>query len=167
MTGGSGTVTLTQPLTAMRQQRINPDVPYWFSVAVNPTIGSASGGTLTLSMGSSTVAQTVALMSSGWQVLSVGDWPTNFNADPMSVSISWTSSSSGYLVIDDAIFSPWDELDGTFWMLVGGTTPWLVDDTLAFTDTGGAPGTGSVQWWLWRAGLGYLPSDSSPTMTDP
>ena len=44
---------------------------------------------------------------------------------------------------------------------------WALDDTLEFTDTGGAAATAKIQYWLWVAGLGYLPTDASPTFTDP
>jgi hypothetical protein len=87
------------------------------------------------------------------------------------VEIEWASASSGYLLIDDAIFAPLDQIDGTYWFLratASTHTPWLVDDILSFTDTGGAPATGQIQWWLWVSGFGYLPSTTgTPSFTDP
>ena len=62
-------------------------------------------------------------------------------------------------------------VDGTYWAIRGNAathTPWLVDDQLAITDTGGAPATAKIQYWLWRTGLGYLPSTTgTPTFSDP
>ena len=173
--GGGGTVTITQPLTAMRVRRLDPNTPYFLRVMVNPTVGTASGGTFTIRMGSQEVDLTVASMSAGWQELlipiGVANWPRVFNADPLTVEIEWTSSTSGFLLVDDVLFAPFDLWDGTWWFLranAASPTPWLVDDTLLFTDTGGAPATGQIQWWLYVAGLGYLPSTTgTPTFADP
>lgn len=172
ITGGSGTVTLKQTLENARRSRLDPNTPYFFRLMWNGTPGSAVGGTLTIRLGSASASVSVA--QSGWQELRIasgqGCWFRNFNEDPLDVEIEWSSSTSGYVLIDDVILAPWTEVDGTYWALRGSAashTPWLLDDTLTFTDTGGAAGTGKLQWWLWRAGLGYLPSSGTPTLTDP
>lgn len=172
--GGGGTVTLTQPLTAMRARRLDPNTPHFLRVMVNPTVGSAVGGTLTLRLGSQTATLAVASMASGWQELciAVGTacWPRSFMEADLAVEIEWSSSTSGYLLIDDAIFTTWDLVDGTWWLLRGAAashTPWALDDILAVTDTGGALGTGKIQEWLVRAGFGCLPSSGTPTFADP
>lgn len=168
----SGDALIKQTLASMRVSRLDPDRPYFFRVMVNPTVGSASGGSLVIRMGSQSTTLAVASMSVGWQeVIIAADqntWFRNFNEDPFDVEIEWTGSSSGSLLVDDAIFTPYDLVDGTYWLLRGGTTPWLLDDTLEFTDTGGAPSTGKIQWYLWMSGLGYLPSATpAVTFTDP
>lgn len=172
--GGGGLVTLTQPLENMRVQRINPSTPYFLRVMVNKTVGVASGGTFTIRLGNVSVDTTIAALGANWvEVLIPLDkscWPREFNVNPVDVEIEWSSSTSGYLLVDDAIFVEWDRIDGTYWVIRGNAashTPWLLDDTLEFTDTGGAPATGKVQWWLWTAGLGYLPSNAAPTLADP
>lgn len=178
ITGGSGTVTLKQTLSQMRTNTLQVGTPYFFRVMLNGITGSASGGTVTIRMGSQTASASIATITGGtdWYELLIspgtGCWPRVFNEDPFDVEIEWSSSSSGYLLVDDVIFAPWDRIDGTYWCLRGnagaGHTPWLVDDTLSFTDTGGAPATAKIQWWLWSAGLGYLPSTTgTPTITDP
>jgi hypothetical protein len=175
MTGGSGTITLAQTLRAMRQRDINPDVPYFLRVMVNKSIGTAVGGTVVLRMGASSASISVGSLSSGWNELLIapgtGCWPRVFNESGMTVEVEWTSPTSGTLLFDDMIFSEWDNIDGTYWFLRGNhATPvaWLIDDTLAFTDTGGAPATAKVQYWLWLSGLGYLPSTTgTPTVTEP
>ncbi len=69
------------------------------------------------------------------------------------------------------IFCPYDLVDGTYWVLRPTATTyaaWLVDDTLVFTDSESSPqDAGKIQYWLFRSGLGYLPTDASPTFTDP
>lgn len=173
MTGGGGTITLKQTLASMRTSRLDPEVPYFLRVMLNGDVGSALGGSVNLRLGSQTVTATIAsLNGNGWSELKVpldtNLWFRNFNEASFDVEIEWASSTSGTLLVDDMIFVPMDLIDGTYWALVGGTTPWLVDDTLAFTDTGGAPATAKIQWWLWVAGLGYLPhTTGTPTFTEP
>lgn len=174
ITGGGGTVTVTQTLANMRVRKIDPNTPYLLRVMLNKTIGTASGGTVTIRMGATTKAVTIAALGADWQELIVdfdaNCWPRQFNEADMTVEIEWSSSTSGYLLVDDVIFCPWDKIDGTWWNLRGnaGThAPWLIDDVLTVTDTGGAPATGKIQWWLFVAGYGYLPSSGTPTFADP
>ena len=174
ITGGSGTVTLTQTLDSMLVRAIDPATPYFLRVMVNKTVGTASGGTINVKLGSVTVATTIAGLGSGWQEILVpigtSNWPRTFNVNPFTIVIEWTSSSSGYLLVDDVIFREWDFIDGTYWNVrqnAASPISWLLDDSLEGTDTGGAPATGKLQWWLFRSGLGYLPSSGSPTISDP
>ena len=175
ITGGGGTVTLTQSIEDMRRQQLDPDTPYFFRIMVNKTIGTASGGTVTIRMGSKSVDTTIAALGSGWQEIKIAIgtdcWPRNFNENNLTIEVEWSSSTSGYLLVDDAIFTEWDVVDGTFWLLrhnAASPTAWMLDDTLEFTDTGGAPATAKIQWWAWVAGLGYLPSTTgTPTFTEP
>ena len=174
MTGSHGTLTVTQPLSAMRVRRLDPNTPYFLRIMVNKTIGSAVGGSVTLTMGGVSKTVTISALASGWAEITIDlnedCWFKSFNQDAFSVAISWTSSTSGYLLVDDVIFSPWDLIDGTYWCIrqnAASPTSWLQDDILTLTDTGGAPGTGKIQYWLWVAGFDYLPTSGSPTFTDP
>lgn len=174
ITGGGGQVTITQTLTDSRIRRVDTNTPYLLRVMLNKTIGTAVGGTVTITIGATTKAVTIAALGANWQELIIdfgtGCWPRNFNQAALSVTIDWSSSTSGYLLVDDVILCPWDLIDGTWWNLRGNAathTPWLIDDLLTVTDTGGAPATGKLQWWLFVAGLGYLPSSGTPTVTDP
>ncbi len=173
--GGGGTVLLKQPLSEMRISRLEPNTPYFYRVMLNKTVGTASGGTVTIRIGSQSANISIASLASNWAELRIpagtACWPLNFNEANFDVEIEWASSTSGYLLVDDVILAPWDELDGTYWVLTqtaATPTAWKVDDTLEFTDTGGAPATGKIQWWFWLAGLGYLPSTTgTPSFTDP
>lgn len=175
ITGGSGTVTLTQTLENMRLGSVDPNAPYFFRVMVNKTVGTASGGNIVISVGGVDVTQSIAGLGSGWQEILVpigaSCWPRSFNEASFAVVITWETSASGYLLVDDAIFCRWDYIDGTYWLLrqnAASPTAWLLDDTLEFTDTGGAPATGKIQYWAWVAGLGYLPSTTgTPSFTEP
>jgi hypothetical protein len=84
--------------------------------------------------------------------------------------LAWDGGTGGYLLFDDMILCPWDLMDGTFWLIhQAHATPVanLVEDEYYAVDTGGAPGTGILQYWCWVAGLGYLPSAASGTISDP
>lgn len=172
--GGGGQTLIKQPLSDMRVSSLDPNVPYFCRLMWNRQIGSGSGGTLTLRMGNRSASVTPSAQT-GWQELLIApgtaSWFENFNEDPFDIEIEWDGTgTSGYLLIDDVIFAPWDQVDGTYWFLrLNHTTatPWLRDDTLTFTDTGGAAGTGKIQWWFWTAGLGYLPSSGTPSLADP
>jgi hypothetical protein len=171
----SGNALIKQTLTNMRIRRLDVDTPYQFRVMVNKAAGSGSGGNIVIRMGSTSKTVALTALSSTWnEVILDFDqnlWPRDFNQDPFDVEIEWESASSGYLLIDDAIFAPLDQVDGTYWFLRGNNTthtPWLVDDLLSFTDTGGAPATAKIQYWLWVSGFGYLPSTTgTPTFTEP
>jgi len=174
ITGGGGTVTITQTLDQMRVQSLDFTRPYLLRVMLNKTIGTASGGTVTITCGSQSTNVTIAALGSGWQelLLPIGQnlWPKRFNQNGFAVSISWASSTSGFLLVDDVIFAPWTLVDGTYWSVrpTGTTvTNCLVDDRYTVTDTGGAPATAKLQYYLWLSGLGYLPSSGTPTIADP
>src|SRR5690606_24928227 len=97
--------------------------PYFLRVMLNKTIGSASGGTVTIRMGSQSASVTIASLAANWAELNItvgsSCWPRNFNVDPFDIEIEWSSSTSGYLLVDDVIFCPWDLIDGTYWLLRG------------------------------------------------
>lgn len=172
MTGGGGTITLSQSLAAMRVSKLDPNKPYYLRVMLNKTVGTASGGTVTLRLGSQSVSVTIAALGTNWQELLIpldqNLWFRNFDEDSFTIEIEWSSSTSGTLLVDDMLFQELELIDGTYWAILGGSTAWLVDDSLVFTDTGGAPATAKIQWWLWVAGLGYLPHTTGvPTFTEP
>jgi len=174
ITGGAGTVTLRQLLSSSRVRRLDPNIPYFLRVMVNKTLGTATGGNFVLRLGSQTLTTAVSALAAGWTevVMPIGQncWPKNFDADTLAIDIEWNTSTSGYLLVDDAIFCPWDQIDGTYFcMRHTNASPVanLVDDAFTFTDTGGAPATGKIQYWLWLTGYGYLPSSATPTLTDP
>lgn len=175
LSSGGSTVKVAQSLSSMQIQRFDPNTPYFLRVMVNKTIGSALGGNVVVRFGSQTVTTSIASLGTNWQeiIVPIGQnhWPKNFDVNALTVEIEWNTTTSGFLLVDDCILCPWDLIDGTYWVLrqKATTSPvaWKLDDTLVFTDTGGAPATGKLQYYLFLAGYGYLPSSGSPTYADP
>lgn len=173
--GGAATVLIKQPLTAMRVRRLDPNVPYFLRIMVNAQIGTAVGGNVTIRLGSQSKSVAVSsIAASGWTELTIdagtASWPKNFDQNDFDIEIEWSSTTSGFLLVDDVIFAPWDLIDGTYYLIRhtnASPTPNLVDDLYTVTDTGGAPATGKLQYWLWLSGYGYLPSSGTPNWTDP
>ena len=171
----NGSALLKQTLANMRIRRLDVDTPYQLRAMVNNSQHSGSGGNIVIRMGSTSKTVALTALSAGWnEVILDFDqncWPRSFNEDPFDVEIEWASASSGAVLVDDVIFAPLDQIDGTYWFLRGNAathTPWLLDDILSFTDTGGAPATAKIQYWLWVSGFGYLPhTTGTPTFTEP
>ncbi len=171
--GGGGTITIRQPLTAMRVRRLDVNIPYFFRVMVNK--GGATGGSVTIRMGSQSKAVALTSLVAGWNEVLIdagqGAWPKVFDSSgEMAIDIEWTSSSSGSILIDDAIFCPWDLIDGTYYCArptASSPVASAVDDLYTVTDTGNTPQNAKIQYWLWLTGYGYLPSSATPTLTDP
>lgn len=170
----SASITLKQTLANMRASRLDPNTPYFARVMWNRSIGSGGGGSISLKVGGA-AAVTVALAAqSGWQELIIpfdaSNWFKGFNDDPFDIEVGWLTGTSGYVLLDDLIFAPWDLVDGTYLMGTynsASPTAAQVDDFYTITDTGGAPSTGKIQYCFFISGLGYLPSDGAPTISDP
>lgn len=163
-----GNDTIYQTLSTARVRAIDPRVPYWFGVPYNRQIGSGDG-TLTIHMGTKTASVSLAAQT-GWNMLYIGmgdeNYLRNFNEQDLDIKIQLASRTTGYVLVDDAILVPMYQFGagGDFILPVGGSTPWLRDDSYTWADTE----TGSkIQEWVRRAFLRYLPHASSPSVTDP
>lgn len=169
--GAAGKITQSIRLQS-RSRRLDPSTPYFCRLMYNRQVGSGAM-TLTLRLGSQS-ASVVLSAQTGWNELAIAldenSWLENFQEADLDVEIEVSSYSSGSVLVDDVILVPMTRIDNTFWVLRhANTSPtnWLVDDTLRFTDTGGAPGTGKIQYWLWRAFGVYMPHDGTPSISDP
>lgn len=163
--------TITQKLS-VSGRRIDPTKPYYLRVMFNRAVGSCDG-TLTIALGSVT-ANVVLSAQTGWNELKIaigtGNWPANFYEDQLDVSIALSGRSSGTLLVDDAILTQFDQWDGTYFINLGGSTPYERGDVHTWTDTGGAAADAKIQYYAWLAGFGYMPSASAAsdiTFADP
>lgn len=144
-------------------QALRSDQPHFLRVMVNADGGATGQFILRLGAVSKTIAD-VATLGGGWQEVAIdldeNLWYQNFMEDECDIALEW--NGTGTILVDDLIFTVWDALDGTFWMPIGGTTPWMYDDKLEVTDTGGDPAVngGIRNYWAYLAGLGYFPHDN-------
>lgn len=155
---------VSQALTVLGG-KMDPTRPYYMQVAWNRAVGSFSG-TLRISMGGTTKSVVIAAQT-GWNVLRLdldqGLWFKNFNEQDLDIKIEVTSYSSGTLLVDDVILVPMAQIDGCWYTIVGGSTPFLRADSFTFTDSGGTDAI--IQYWLWRGYGMYLPSNNSGSET--
>lgn len=159
--------SLSQDLVA-EGIRLNPDIPYLTVLGVKRE--SSADGTLTIDLGSTTKAITVSTLPNGaWTAILLdrgsGLWPANFNETDVSLDVTYTGRTTGTLILDEVVFRNLVQIDGTWWWLTGGETKFLLDDTLAVTDT--LPADAKINKWLWRTFGRYLPAAAAPTVADP
>lgn len=165
---------------ALNNTQFNPNVPMFVRVALNKTVGSASGGAVTLIFGDQTTAVSIAAMGSDWHMLvlplDMRCWYKNFTATSPTLSIEWDSRSSGYLLVDDVTIAPMTNFDGLWYAISSNAAsvapahpaPNLVNDTYTFSDSENLA-VGKIQRTIWRTMGLYLPAavSSGITWTDP
>lgn len=161
--------TLEQNLNT-QPARFEPGTPYYCQVAINKTPGTAVGGTFRLTLGAVSATIDVTTMAAGWNIVKIAvgqnNWFRNFNQEDLKVKVGWESATSGYLLVDDLILAPYTFFDGSWYAIVGGSTPFLRHDKFAWTDSVSTDSI--IQKWLWLAYGQYLPSvSSSETWSDP
>jgi len=116
---------------------------------------SSATGTLTLHLGAVSKSVDVSTGTNDqWNILAIDldedAWFANFNENALDVKIDMATLATGTVVVDDVVLAPMTNLDGTWWCVVGGATPWKNGDTLTFASD--ARGTATVlNYWLWRA----------------
>lgn len=175
------TANLSQALS-VRGTQLDPSVPHLLQVAWNRELGAASG-TVTFRMGAQSTAVVVAAQL-GWQttlvptVFGTNSWYRSFDEQDLDIRIEW-ARTAGTIRFDDVLFLPMELIDGLYYAPIGGTVPFLREDTFSTTDTEiGAV----IQTWVWRmlgddpkligvnpGPVGYLPSavGAGITIADP
>ena len=173
ITCSSTNTEIKQTLDNMRVRRLDADSPYFLRIMFYPD--SSYNGTLSLKLGSLTATSVAhgSMTDGAWNELIVPIskdlWPRNFNEADFDVVIKDTGTA-GTILIDDALFCPWNLIDGSYYCLrhaAATVTPSRLEDGYHLTDSY-TPGTGKIQYFLYLAGLGYLPSSiGSPVIADP
>ena len=165
--------SLTQKIVSERRTRLDVDTPYWLQCAIYRE--SNCDGNISITMGS--VTRTVAmstLTNSAWNIVTIlatansNCWYKNFKEADLDIKIELASRTTGTIYVDDVLFVPWDFFAGSYVLILpaaAANTTFLLDDKFTWTDSESTRGI--IQYWLWRAGLGYLPSAASPTIADP
>ena len=117
---------------------------------------ASATGTLTLHLGAKSKAVDVSTGSNGaWNILTIDmdedAYLAGFNETALDVKVDMASLAVGTVVVDDLVLAPMTNLDGTWWAVVGGATPWKRGDNLAFTADAFGGTRGIMSYWLWRA----------------
>jgi hypothetical protein len=150
---------LTQALTVARPV-LEPLTPYYCQIAFKRE--SSCDGTLTFRVGGKSIAVSLVAQS-GWTVarivLDEGLFLRGFNATILDVEIELASRTTGTLLVDDVIIAPMTLFDGTYYALVGGETPFLLEDVATITDTISSDSIN--QRWISRVYDKYLPHDTT------
>lgn len=166
---GATPASLSATATVSITQRLSSNAgalaltAYLSQLAVNFTVGGGTGSV------------TVQIGSKSWTVLSGGPagwnlllppldknlWFINFNAANLAVTITITRTA-GTIKVDDFCWSPMVNLGGTLFWLIGGSVPFLVNDTISTTDIEPSPPS-KLQNWIRFMFPGYfLPSAVLP-----
>ncbi len=166
------TATLTQRFD-LRQKTISATQPFMMQLAINRSEFSGDG-TITIKLGTATASVVLAAQVGHFILrLAIGSdsWPVNFNENEIDVEISRTGGTTGSVLIDDLIVVPFTKLvepggGGSWYVMVGGQTPFLLEDIFTAADVF-ATSDSVIQQWLWRGYGLWLPSDAAPSITDP
>lgn len=164
----TGNVTIRQLLRTNGVQLVS-NVPHMVGVAI--VRENSATGTVTLSLGTSSVVKDLSTMVNGVYefvpiALGTGYWFENFNETDLDVEVAAAALAVGQFSISEVILAPGVFFDGSWYWLIGGTIAFLRDDVSAFTDTDG--GTGKIQRTQARAfGHRTLPHAVVPTLADP
>ena len=135
--------------------RLNADVPYYAQLASNRSVGAANGN-LRFVIGAVGVDVDLSGAPAGWNVLRIpigqNNWPDRFAQieDPL-IEIIVSGMDSGFVLVDDVLFCPYDQADGSWYKLVGGRDPFIRDDSFSWTDVLGSGDEGLIQLYFFLA----------------
>ncbi len=106
----------------------------------------------------------------GWTVLAIPmalgqTWYRTFNEGTLDVEVSLASRSTGSVLVDDVVIGPLSNFGGGWYGIVGGETPFLVDDEFTWTDSVSSEGIIAHFFWRWFGE--YLRTSGTPTWADP
>jgi len=141
--------------------------PYWVGIRWK-RLASATG-TLKLKLGSQEVTVDVSTGANGtWNLLKLpldkNLYFQNFNEAALDLVITMDTLAVGTVVVDHLIVQEMVDVDGTFYLPVGGDDPFLVDDEFTWTDADG--GTRAIFAFLLFLAFGregWLPGVSPAT----
>jgi len=160
----TGAVVFSQSIQRLRG-RIDPTRPVYLQVAYNRAVGSGTGR-LVLAIGSTSVNVTLSAQA-GWNILrvplDVNAYLATFDGDDTKVTLTLDTTPTGYTVVDDIILTQPPRIDGTMYVVVGGATPFMLDDSFTIGDS--ASDATIIQKWLWRVYGRWLPSATGGTET--
>jgi len=172
--------TITQVLSTVNTTRFSRDVPYYVAVPVFRETGATGNIVITLGQTTRTVALST-LTQNAWNLVPIVATPDkslyyeNFKANDLSFSISVNTLATAFVYVDAIHMFPFQLIGGNgregrgalgqYMVLMAGRTPWLVGDSLSFTDTPNATRAVNQVWGCAFPGYGYLPHNNAGTET--
>lgn len=157
--------------------RFRDDVPYHVGYAAKKR--DSGDGTLTGAFGGTDDGGTTVSGLSSWTHVPITSgancWLDNFNEANLDITFTLGSRTTGSVMIDDIIVTPYTWIPEFGWVvIIGGETPWVRGDTKTLTDAFGGT-RGKISYWLARAYgdlipemRGWLPVvTSSESISDP
>lgn len=151
--------------------KLAPGRPYHLQIAWMRLAGAT--GNLTIRLGNASVAVAIGTGTNNvWNVLTLvldkKRWPKYFNKQGLRVEIEVDTLAVGTVAVDDVILVPMTQLDGRWWTIMGGATPFLRDDVFTQATTQADTTKGKKQYWLSWAFQHYLPHTAgAATDADP
>lgn len=151
-------------LPSVIKQRINlqnpgfaydKDIPYFCGIRYKRLAGAT--GNPVFALGASSVTESLAGKTTGvWNHLYLpmdsGLYYRQFGAqNDIFLSFSCPDLAVGTIAIDDIVHGPMVNVDGTYYIPVGGDTPFLNDYQFDWLDSVPSGVTALVSYWLWRS----------------
>lgn len=149
---------------SVRGVTLDRNRPYYAQIAYNRSVGSGTG-TLLFRVGTKQVSVSLGGAGAGWNILrlTVGqnNWPKRFaDENTPLVGISLSGRTTGYVLVDDIVFVPYDQADGLWYKIVGGATPFQREDSFSVT-TSLSGSDAIVQYYLFLAYGFFLPHNGA------
>jgi len=174
---------ITQTFSTGKRPQWKQRVPYFVKVAVYRKT-SATGNIILTFGGSSRTVALSSLSDDAWNevVLTLDKrcYHKNFSTDNPVLSVEYASAGASKIVhLDDIVVSEMALVNGRWWAIVGGATPFKRLDSFTFTDTVNATRGKDSYWLHHRSGLCIDPqfglngfclptvADGTETYTDP
>lgn len=158
--------------TYIKQDIVLDDFANPYFVIIPYMRKTSCDGTLTITLGSKSVTKDISTaVNDTWEFLVMGIEDTktfynNWKQEDNSFKIDLSSRTTGTLIIDDVIFSIPVFINGSFWLIMAGPTPYISDDEFSGTDT--TTDTGIIQNTMQRLfGISLPHTSGTPTYADP
>lgn len=164
--GGTADNSVTQAATAWTA-RLPDNAPVHAEVWLRRR--SSANGTGTLTLGSQTATVDVTTLTNDvWTRLRLSDgtssknWPAVWNQNAATFAFALSSNSTGTLEVAFPMLCGMSQIDGTWWRVLPGTTPFVVGDEFTVTDALDSTDA-RVQQLVARLFNAYLPHTAPAT----
>lgn len=151
-----GNNTITQILRNNARPVLDRYIPYHVQVAVYRETNA--DGTFTLRWGAASKAVDITtLTNDAWNIVQLdldqNRYYKNFKEANLDIQMQWSGRTVGTIYMDDVIVRKMQVIDAVPYIVIGGATPFMVEDTFTFTDSVAATRGIIMYWVVHRSGL--------------